>query len=101
MFLLSLISFILLLCYSYIKKKDYEYQLSNQKWKIHEYRADIRMINQLIFQSDKSKRQIDSILIDYDQSDGDFFKITRDTSFLWNTSLIFKENQLISIENQY
>ena len=35
------------------------------------------MIDELMFKSDKSKHQIDSVLIAFDQSDRDFFKITK------------------------
>jgi len=100
MFWLASISFIVLLCYSYIRKISYESDLSNQDWEIMDYEFDIRMIDELMLKSDKSKHQIDSILIAFDQSDGDFFKITKDTAFLQNSYLLFKEGQLKSIGNQ-
>ena len=100
LFWLASISFILLLCYSYIRKESYESDLSDKNWEILHYEFDIRMIDELMFKSDKSKHQIDSILIAFDQSDEDFFKITKDTAFLQKSYLLFKAGQLKSIENQ-
>lgn len=100
LFWVATISFIVLLCYSYIRKKSYESDLSNKDWEILDYEFDIRMIDELMFKSDKSKHKIDSILIAFDQSDGDFFKITKDTAYLQKSYLLFKEEQLISIGNR-
>jgi hypothetical protein len=100
LFWVTFISFISLLCYSYVRKENYELDLSLKDWEINDYQFDIRMIDKLMFESNKSKHQIDSILIAFDQSDGDYFKITKDTVFLNNAFLLFKEEQLKSIGNQ-
>uniref|UniRef100_UPI004049AA6B hypothetical protein n=1 Tax=Flavobacterium sp. TaxID=239 RepID=UPI004049AA6B len=100
LFWIAFVSFVSLLCYSYLRKIDYEWVLSSKDWQISDYEFDIRMIDELMFKTDKSEHQIDSILIAYDQSDGDYFKITKDTAFLKNSYLLFEDNQLKSIRNK-
>ncbi len=100
LFILTLISFALFIIYSYYYKITYENTLSSYQWRISEYEFDIRMIDELLFETDLSKNQIDSVLIAFDQSDGDFFNITKDTCYLQNTYLLFKKNDLIGIKNK-
>lgn len=100
LFWLTFVSMIILLVYSYYRKTEYESDLSRKNWQINDYQFDIRMINKLMFETDRSKHQIDSLLIAYDQSDGDYFKITKDTVFLNETFLLFQDNELKSIQNQ-
>ena len=100
LFRLTLISFIVFICYSYLMKEMYELNLSLSNWTINQYESDIRMIDEIIFHSDLSKRQIDSILIEFDPSDGDYYKTTKDTNHLENTYLLFKKDKLISIRNK-
>tara|TARA_Y100000815_G_C13337628_1_gene498507 strand:- start:1032 stop:1358 length:327 start_codon:yes stop_codon:yes gene_type:complete len=99
LFWATIISFLLFVAYHYIEKENYELSLAQKNWMIDDYKFDIIMINKLIFQTNQTKKQIDSVLIDYDQSDGDYFKITEDTVYLENTYLTFKENKLKSLEN--
>ena len=100
-FWIAVVAFIILLSYSYLRKLDYDYEVFSKKWTIENHQYDIRTINDILFKSDQSRHQIDSLLKDYYPSDGDGFKSDVDTIFLTQTKLIFKNNQLHQIDNIY
>lgn len=103
LFWITLILFIIFTGYSYVKKIEYEIDSSLKDWQITDYRRDINIIDKIVFETDHTKYQIDSILKDFNSydEDVDFFKIKKNTVFLENTYLIFKNDSLISIENNW
>ncbi|WP_299277222.1 hypothetical protein [uncultured Psychroserpens sp.] len=101
LFWIACLSFIILLCYFYLRKLDYDYEVSSKTWDIQNHEYDIRIIDEILSKSDQSRHQIDSILKGHYPSDSDGFRHDGDTIFLSQSKLIFKNGQLTNIANLY
>ena len=86
---------IIISSFCYLLKEYYEMEIAFMEWQINDLREDIRIIDDVTFNTNKSKNQIDSILNKYIISDN--FKRNGDTIYLNNSHLIFKNDTLNSI----
>jgi len=86
---------IILICFCYLLKEDYESEITFKQWEINDLREDVRIIDDITFNTNKSKNQIDSILEKYIISDN--FRRNGDTIFLNRSYLILKNDTLNNI----